>query len=125
MMPSGSCATICSAASPMQGAVFRPHGSRRIFAAGSAGSCFCVCAACDLLVTTHDRSMGIQAPTRLNVAASSVSSPKSCKNCFGSAARLWGQNRVPLPPAITTACNMLDSPRSVEKRGFRKSLCPV
>ena len=61
--------------------------------------------------------MGIQAPTRLNVAANSVSSPKSCKNCFGSADRLWGQNRVPLPPAITTACNMLDLPRQLRNVG--------
>ena len=37
----------------------------------------------------------------------SVSSPTSRISCFGRAFRLCGQNRVPLPPAMTTACSIV------------------
>src|SRR5580704_288098 len=48
----------------------------------------------------------IQSATRLTVAWSNVSSPNRGRNCLGRFARLAGQNRVPLPPAMITACNI-------------------
>lgn len=104
--PLGSRWAISMAARPMQGAVFRPQGSRTMFAAGTVGSSRAVSAAWAWFVTISVRSPPIQSAIRRTVACSNVSSPKRGKNCLGRLARLAGQNRVPLPPAMITACNI-------------------
>jgi hypothetical protein len=40
---------------------------------------------------------------RATVSWSIVLSPLSDRNCLGLLLRLWGQRRVPLPPAIISA----------------------
>src|SRR6185312_9249510 len=54
------------------------------------------------------RSGGTSGAMRATVCWSIVASPKRRSSCLGAWRRLLGQNRVPLPPAITTACNMVN-----------------
>ena len=47
-------------------------------------------------------------------AASSVRSPPSVRNCLGRFCRLRGQNRVPPPPAMISACSIANTSSSSE-----------
>src|SRR5262245_51247684 len=109
------------AASPTQGAVSRGAGSPMTFPAGTSGNCSRTAAAWSCPVMTSTRSGGTSGAIRATVCWSIVASPKSLSNCFGRLRRLFGQNRVPLPPAMMTAWSMVHPERSdyeQSRKGF-------
>ena len=55
---------------------------------------------------TKHRSAGSSPSSRSTAISSRLRPPMKGINCFGSAARLIGQSRVPEPPAIITAYRM-------------------
>ena len=78
---------------------------RRMFARGTSVNCSAVASAWTALVTIQVRSGRINGALRATVCCNIVASPANGRSCLGSVLRLCGQNRVPLPPAITTACS--------------------
>ena len=102
MTPFGSRRFTCSAARPTQGAVLRGQGSTRRFSRGSLRRIRRAAAAWFGPQTTKVSWMRASGGSRSTVAASMGSSPSRGRNCLGRFLRLSGQNRVPLPPAITT-----------------------
>jgi hypothetical protein len=103
IVPSGSFRATIDAARPTHGAVSRGQGSATTFSAGSPGTCARTALAWSAPVTIRVRSGGTSGAIRATVCWSIVASPKRRSNCLGRSRRLLGQNRVPLPPAITTA----------------------
>ena len=100
--PFGSRRFTWSAASPTHGAVFRGQGSTRRLSFGSFGRMRRAAAAWFGPQTTKVSWMRASGGSRFTVAASMGSSPSRGRNCLGRFLRESGQNRVPLPPAITT-----------------------
>src|SRR5215472_14249508 len=92
------------AASPMATAVFNPFGSISTRFRAAPGTCFRTAAPCSAFVTVQMRSAGISGRSRATVCSSIVSLPAIFRSCLGVRVRLRGQNRVPRPPARTTAC---------------------
>ena len=72
-------------------------------AGGLEWSCRRTAAACRAPVTTTTCRQPTMAAMRATVSCSSVRRPASARSCFGTSRRLRGQNRVPEPPAMTTA----------------------
>ena len=106
----------CKAANAMAGAVLRPTGSNNI-----PPWCMSFCLSCS---ATKKRwaslqiKMGLAASVPFNrvmVSCSMVLSDVNDKNCLGSAARDFGQRRLPVPPASTTGF--------IKVLGFSSSLC--
>ena len=106
MTASGSRRRQMAAERPMHGAVSRLHGSPITDCGGKLDNCSLTEAASRSLVSTKMRSAGTMAPNRSSVAWSMVRPPAKSSNCLGRAARLAGQNRVPAPPAMITACSI-------------------
>ena len=99
----GALAAMRSAASAIAAAVFRACGSTSTFRRGRPARLAADAAACAAPVTTSVRARGTSGASRASVSARSVRRPAIGSSCFGTRARLRGQNRVPDPPAITTA----------------------
>jgi hypothetical protein len=81
---------------------------------GSSGSTSRVSAAESAVVTTHTRSAGTSGSMRSKVVRISGRSPTRARNCLGLDRRDAGQNRVPDPPAMITACSIACLLRNVE-----------
>ena len=91
-------------ASAAAGAVSRFAGSAMICSAGTRPSNAArLPASCTSFVNTKMFSLGTTPPMRRTVSSSIVRSEKSFNRCFGMLARLIGQKRSPLPPAMTHA----------------------
>ena len=107
MVASGSSRCSSKAASPMQGAVSRLHGSPRIELAGKVGKLFLD--SCYQAAGSLGREFARPVPAvsiRSTVCWIMLRVPLSVSSCFGRSARLAGQKRVPLPPAMIRACNI-------------------
>ena len=100
---SGSTRAMAAAAYAIAGAVFLPSGSRRMFRFGMPRSRWERCGASLTPATTQTRSGGTTGKRRRRVSRIIGPPPVRSRNCFDRRARLSGQNRVPDPPAITTA----------------------
>ena len=107
IVPEGSFEATIPAASATHGAVSRGAGSATTFRAGSSGNWSRVASAWSAPVMMKTRSGGTRCSTRATVCWSIVDSPASRSNCLGRSRRLRGQNRVPLPPAMMIACNIV------------------
>ena len=98
---------IKAAAKPMHGAVSRLAGSPTKFSFGNIGNCSAIGSTSTRLVTINCRSNGTKPARRSLVDWIIVRSPDNANSCLGRIFRLAGQNRVPLPPAMITACSIL------------------
>jgi hypothetical protein len=103
IVASGSARETTWAASPTHAAVSRGQGSATTFSRGTSGNCARTASAWSAPVMIQTRAGGAIGAIRATVCWSIVASPVSVSNCLGRLRRLLGQNRVPLPPAITTA----------------------
>ena len=87
------------------------HGVR-LSAAGEqylgrvGGALSAIASASDARVAIVTRSLGATSRSRSTVACNIDRPPASANNCFGARSRLSGQNRLPAPPAMMTACSI-------------------
>ena len=102
--PCGSRARTNAVASAAAAAVSRFAGSAMMFASAITPlSAARVVSSCAVLVSTKTFAIGTTPSSRRTVSSTSVRSEKSFSRCFGVRARLIGQNRSPLPPAMMHA----------------------
>jgi len=91
------------AARPIAGAVSRPIGSSMMFSDGIRSRSRRMRSECSWAVTTKTWRGSKSGKSRSTVWRTIVVDPRMGRVCLGLCFRESGQNRVPLPPAITTA----------------------
>jgi hypothetical protein len=87
----------------MQGAVFLPSGSMMMFSCGIRGTCLISSSAWLSPVTIRIFSSEIRGAILSIVSWIRVIGETISRRCLGILSLLFGQKRVPLPPAMITA----------------------
>jgi hypothetical protein len=104
--------------------VSRFSGSETIWAGGNEGTASLMSGTCEAFVRIQVFDSATTPLSRKIASSSSVRSEKSRSRCLGARARLMGQKRSPLPPAMMHAWNRV-SIFSCAKRGDSSANAPA